>query len=497
MAVESVNGKTGVVVLTASNVEAVPTSEVGKPKGVAELNSEGKLVEGELPSSVVRSSTEPLAISGTPSAGEILTATGSASAEWDIALTGATSSLFTALGAEALNKFKGLSIVEQGVHSGNTAIGLLAMHEFNGLIGTYAPTSDTAIGSSVINVTGIESEAGPVWEGGTSNTPIIVFRKLTPGVTGLSTGVAYYVVKGTANSFECATTLKGVGIKVAGHALETGSTEIALLASGEDNTVVGRQAGAFLITGGGNTLIGENAGVNLVTGEENVVVGCEALASQQEGNGNIAIGFRALGGNETGGGLVAIGYGAGEGNTTGNYNTALGNGALQSNETGQRNTAIGFEAARAATGEENTMVGALAGKAVTSGEENVMIGCMAANALTTGNENAAIGVSALFTNKTGVGNVAVGNFAGEKNTGSKNIFLGYSAGENETGSDKLYIANSGTAEPLIKGEFPNAELAFNATKMGFFKKTPIAQPAKPAATVAAIIKVLEELGLVA
>jgi hypothetical protein len=54
--VESVNGKTGVVTLTASNVEAVPTSEVGKANGVASLSSSGTLPEGQLPTSVVSSS---------------------------------------------------------------------------------------------------------------------------------------------------------------------------------------------------------------------------------------------------------------------------------------------------------------------------------------------------------------------------------------------------------------------------------------------------------
>ncbi len=56
MSVESVNGKTGVVTLTASNVEAVPTSEVGQPSGVASLNSGGELPEAQLPSSVVSGS---------------------------------------------------------------------------------------------------------------------------------------------------------------------------------------------------------------------------------------------------------------------------------------------------------------------------------------------------------------------------------------------------------------------------------------------------------
>jgi len=56
MAVESINGKTGVVVLHATDVEAVPTSEVGQPSGVASLNGSGMLPEGQLPASVVSSS---------------------------------------------------------------------------------------------------------------------------------------------------------------------------------------------------------------------------------------------------------------------------------------------------------------------------------------------------------------------------------------------------------------------------------------------------------
>jgi hypothetical protein len=54
--VTSVNGKTGAVVLKAADVEAVATSEVGQPSGVASLNGSGKLPEGQLPSSVVTDS---------------------------------------------------------------------------------------------------------------------------------------------------------------------------------------------------------------------------------------------------------------------------------------------------------------------------------------------------------------------------------------------------------------------------------------------------------
>jgi hypothetical protein len=54
--VTSVNGHTGVVVLTAADVEAVPTSAEGKPSGVATLDGSGVLHEAQLPTSVVSSS---------------------------------------------------------------------------------------------------------------------------------------------------------------------------------------------------------------------------------------------------------------------------------------------------------------------------------------------------------------------------------------------------------------------------------------------------------
>jgi hypothetical protein len=62
--VTSVNGKTGAVVLTAADVEAVPTSAEGQPNGVATLDESGALPEGQLPSSVVTGSNEPVATTG-------------------------------------------------------------------------------------------------------------------------------------------------------------------------------------------------------------------------------------------------------------------------------------------------------------------------------------------------------------------------------------------------------------------------------------------------
>jgi hypothetical protein len=57
--VTSVNGQTGAVVLTAADVEAVPTSAEGQPSGVATLDGGGVLQEAQVPGSVVSSNHEP------------------------------------------------------------------------------------------------------------------------------------------------------------------------------------------------------------------------------------------------------------------------------------------------------------------------------------------------------------------------------------------------------------------------------------------------------
>ena len=59
--VESVNEKSGVVVLGAENVGAVATSVLGQPGGVATLNESGALTSAQLPSSVVSSRAKTLA----------------------------------------------------------------------------------------------------------------------------------------------------------------------------------------------------------------------------------------------------------------------------------------------------------------------------------------------------------------------------------------------------------------------------------------------------
>lgn len=395
----------------------------------------------------------------------------------------------TSAGEEALAAFKALPTVDRSVHTSNTAFGWNALKALTGLTGVFPLTSGSIVGATVLNMTGVEGKAGPIWAGGTSNTPMIVFRKLTAGQTGLKEGVAYFVVSGTANAFSVSLTKGGAAVAVAGAALAT-DTEVALLRSTEDNTAIGSQAGKSLTTGGGNTLVGENAGVNLTTGEENTVYGCEALAAQTTVGSTVAIGFRALSSNTTGTGNTAGGTSAMEASSTSSESTAFGFKAMQTAKS-SKSVAFGYETLKVATGKGNTAFGIGAGKAVSTGEENVFLGMFAGNTTTTGESNVAIGTEALSKNVVGSNNVAVGNLAGKSALGSGNVFLGGLSGREETGSNKLYIDNSATTTPLILGDFSTSSLTLSRTggKIGLYGVAPVARAAaitSPAAELAAL-----------
>ena len=81
---------------------------------------------------------------------------------------------------------------------------------------TEKPTSNTAEGASLINLTGAKGK-------GFTNGKLVVPRTLTANVTGLVAGRPYYVVGETTNGFELANEEAGTAVKVTGHALETGS----------------------------------------------------------------------------------------------------------------------------------------------------------------------------------------------------------------------------------------------------------------------------------
>ncbi len=152
-------------------------------------------------------------------------------------------------------------------------------------------------------------------------------------------------------------------------------------------------------------------------------------------------------------------------NSLGKENSFLGYQAGQSNTNGNKNTFIGHRSGFDNTqGLENTFIGNYSGQSNTSGHYNTFIGSDVGYYNTIGGHNTFIGTGAGSLNLTGHSNVFIGMSSGGKNTaGSRNVFIGYYAGYHETNSHRLYIDNSGSATPLIYGEFDNSLLRVNGT----------------------------------
>jgi len=251
------------------------------------------------------------------------------------------------------------------------------------------------------------------------------------------------------------------------------SASILQLWGASYNTVLGYKAAQNVTTGSGNIIIGEIAGGSISTGGENIAIGTEALVHNSTESNLIAIGFAAL--NETTAGPnIGIGQGALSECTTGVYNLGIGAGALQHNETEPYNVVIGHLSCNNNNGKANTVIGTDCLQKATTASENTCVG-WATLSNATSSFNTAIGYFAAGKLTTGAKNTVLGWKSGVLlTTGELNVLLGYNAGGAlTTTSNQLYIANSETGEPLIKGEFPNVSLQFNAGKLGFNKKAPV------------------------
>ena len=238
--------------------------------------------------------------------------------------------------------------------------------------------------------------------------------------------------------------------------------------AGTDNFIAGKNAGDAIASGGNNnTLIGNEAGTSLTTGDNNVAVGFEALATEDAHGDNTAIGYQALKTLNAGADTfnVAVGYLAGTSVTTGtnntligsftgdaitdgSHNTALGISALSAETRGSRSVAVGegalqFQNKSDSTGNMyNTAVGYEAGNDVTTGHSNVFVGGLAGDAITTGSKSTALGYATLTdcTNTGDTFNTCVGYEAGNSITdGVKNTFIGADAGKVATTANRCTV----------------------------------------------------------
>lgn len=264
-----------------------------------------------------------------------------------------------------------------------------------------------------------------------------------------------------------------------------GANAGSALSTGADNTFVGEKAGNLNSTGSDNTFLGNDAGRNTTeglsnvfvggdtgesnsTGSANTFVGREAGFSNTSGSAGVGVGAGALYNNIDRSGLVAVGDSAlfynGIGavnfeatrntavgskalffNSIGANNTAQGAGALFSNTTGNNNTAVGESTLGSNTeGSHNTATGVGALYANTMGNNNTAAGSEAMNANISGNDNTAYGTAALRSNTIGNRNVANGYEALSANTsGQRNVAVGaYALGSNTTASGSIAIGAS-------------------------------------------------------
>ncbi|MFH6995552.1 hypothetical protein [Flavobacterium sp. FlaQc-48] len=201
----------------------------------------------------------------------------------------------------------------------------------------------------------------------------------------------------------------------------------------ENNLVIGRNGLASVTTGKYNVAIGNGDGdvegplQYLTTGNNNTMVGSDAGISTTIGSNNTGIGTSSLLSNTTGNSNTAIGTFSLTKNLTSPYNVAIGTNALSKMESGLgQSTAIGaFCMSDATSTDKNAAIGTYALRYNTSGFSNVAFGHTALGLNTSGNSNNALGNYSLGAVTTGAANIGIGKFAGMHiTTGIGNIYIG-------------------------------------------------------------------------
>lgn len=182
-------------------------------------------------------------------------------------------------------------------------------------------------------------------------------------------------------------------------------------------------------TGGGVTFDYTDSGTNLIIGESltyttqqgNVGLGEGVLENQTGSSYNTSIGYQSLQHSISGSGQnTALGYRALQGVTAvtdGYYNTAVGYEAGMRIESAHNNVFIGHQAGSQVTdGHSHVIIGDGAGDAITTQDENVIIGQLAA-AQYLGNRSTIIGKSANnLASQTGTNNTVIGFNAQQSST---------------------------------------------------------------------------------
>lgn len=256
--------------------------------------------------------------------------------------------------------------------------------------------------------------------------------------------------------------------------------------SGSFNTFVGTQAGASTTSGFQNTCIGA-ACFEFGTGSENTAVGASCF---NDGSFNTCVGIQAMGnsGNTSQHNSAFGGLSMGS-LTTGNRNNSLGFSSLQSLTTGSNTIAIGYQAMQAGNviSDDNIGIGTQSLYSCSSGTLNIGISNSSQHSLTSGSRNISMGNTSLYSNQTGNLNIALGDSSGYYNLGSNNIYIGQNTGQLSadsnvyinsiaigsnvvtTASNQCIIGNSSTTSTSVYNLTDNGN--FNCTGNGVVSGT--------------------------
>jgi hypothetical protein len=259
----------------------------------------------------------------------------------------------------------------------------------------------------------------------------------------LSSGTDYNVIMGAFAADQTTGTSLGRNVIIGSLAART--------LEGDDNIVIGYQAGEVMTIASDNVIIGSRAGESLTEGLDNIFIGESAGSDTTTGDDNVFIGDRSGYLNTIGEKNVFVGDYCGYRNTTGTSNTFLGGGSTESadgsgfyfggncgtdNTTGINNTFIGAgSGADNGVGTENTFIGAEAGARNELANFNTFIGYQAgvrnniSNNLTNASNNTFVGWRAGDRNEEGMNNVIMGYDAGFDNSDGTNnsVIIGYLA----------------------------------------------------------------------
>ena len=304
-------------------------------------------------------------------------------------LTGATN---TAVGADSLKSTVG---------SDNTGVGYQAMQSATSASSTVAVGRE-ALGGAVLTGagnTGVGYTAGKVVTSGTYNT-----------LMGYKAGLA--LTTGSSNTF--------IGNEAGDE--QTGSLHNTCVGAeaGQKHTagysvIIGSQAGLLATTASRLIAIGRGAGGGAtLTGNDNILIGKDAGYDGTSMLNNTLIG-NSVGPNiTTGVNNTIVGYGTAAIATTVDGACSFGTQNLNSLTTGNTNDAFGVNTLyRATTGYDNAAFGNAAGAQLTEGYRNTFLGHEAGTTNTTGSNNTLIGYlsapsSATVSNEMTLGNSSIG-----------------------------------------------------------------------------------------